>query len=222
MDTTRGVLLGIFERLLSSYGPQGWWPAESAFEVCVGAILTQSTSWSNVEKSIKELDGAGLLSPEGLMSVPESRLSGLVRSSLYHNVKAGKLKAFVGFLFREYDGSLEKLFSLPKDGLRQALLGVWGVGPETADSIILYAAGKPSFVVDAYTRRIFERVGFLNGSESYDDVKAFFEGNLPVDAQLFNEFHALIVEHAKRHCKKKPVCAGCPVIDYCKAGRSLN
>lgn len=215
MDTISGRLIEVYDIFFSCYGPQGWWPGDSPFEVCVGAILTQSTSWSNVEKAIINLKRENILSPEGLRDVGEEKLSKLIKSSLYHNVKARKLKAFIKFLYDEFDGELDALLTLPLPELRIRLLSVWGIGPETCDSIILYAADKPSFVVDAYTKRIFTRLGYLTGVESYDEVKIFFEENLPKEAKLYNEYHALIVEHAKTHCKKKPGCTGCPIKEYC-------
>ncbi|MFH1789337.1 MAG: endonuclease III domain-containing protein [Candidatus Altiarchaeota archaeon] len=215
MDTTERRLLEVYDLLYSAYGPQRWWPADSAFEVCVGAILTQSTSWANVEKAIGNLNRENILSPEGLKTVRADKLSQLIRSSLYHNVKARKLKEFIRFVDEEFEGKLERLLALPLDELRTRLLSVWGIGPETADSIILYAAEKPSFVVDAYTKRVFGRLGFLKGGESYGEVKIFFEANLPKKTGLFNEYHALIVEHAKQKCKTKPDCLGCAVKSLC-------
>lgn len=218
MDTINGRLVEVYDIFYSSYGPQGWWPGDSSFEVCIGAILTQSTSWSNVEKAILNLKRENILSPKCIRDVKEAKLSKLVKPSLYHNVKAKKLKAFIKFLYDEFDGELDALLTLPLPELRIRLLSVWGIGPETADSIILYAAGKPSFVVDAYTKRIFTRLGYLTGDESYAEVKILFEENLPKDAKLYNELHALIVEHAKIHCKVKPDCAECPLGLLCEYG----
>ena len=245
MAITSAGLRKIYRLLLVRYEPQGWWPlasragsrgfdrrgyhpndytepktSEGKFEVCVGAILTQSTSWTNVEKALRNLAGAGLLSPTGIALTPATKLSALIRPTLYHNVKAKKLKAFTDYVNEEYGGNLSTLLKLPRHELRLALLSVWGVGPETADSIILYAAHKPSFVVDAYTKRIFGRLGYLKGDESYDEIKKLFEKNLPQDEKLYNEFHALIVEHAKRHCKKKPECKECPIKKHCKKCRT--
>ena len=242
MDTTKKEdLLGVYDALLSSYGLQGWWPLKSRagedgfdlrgyhrgdyrhtispeekFEVAVGAILAQSTSWMNVEKALKNLNDAGLLSLHGIKKTPPHKLSPLIKSSLYHNIKAKKLKAFTDFVYENFDGDVESLLALPLTELRTTLLSVWGIGPETADSVILYAAGKPSFVVDAYTKRIFGRLGVVSGNEPYEQVKEFFEKNLPRKAPLYNEFHALIVEHAKQHCKKKEDCVKCPTKEYCE------
>ncbi len=206
----------IFDLLLTEYGRQRWWPADTPFEVCVGAILTQSTSWRNVEKALGDLKAEGVLNPDGLASVRKDKLARLIRPSLYHNVKARKLKEFVGFLREEYDGVVEDMGDAPLDGLREQLLGVWGIGPETADSILLYALGKPSFVVDAYTKRIFTRMGWFEPGVSYDEVKGFFESSLPEDAGLYNEYHALIVEHGKNTCKTSPLCGGCCLEGICE------
>jgi len=244
MATTGAGLRRIYRLLLVRYGPQGWWPLasragsrgfdgrgyhpgdfaepktpEGKFEVCVGAILTQSTSWVNVEKALRNLAGAGLLSPTGIALTPATKLSALIRPTLYHNVKARKLKTFTDFIHDKFNGDVGKLLALPTEELRPRLLSVWGVGPETADSIILYAAHEPSFVVDAYTKRIFGRLGYLKGNESYDEIKKIFEKNLPHSPLLYNEFHALIVEHAKRHCRRQPACGGCPLAQLCPSTR---
>lgn len=215
MDTTESKLMGIYERLLAHFGTLGWWPAQTRFEVCVGAILTQATAWRNVEKAIENLKTEGLLSLAEIKDVRLSRLSRLIRPALYHNIKAKKLKSFIRFVYDNYGGDLNKLLGLPKDRLRQELLGVWGIGPETADSIILYAACKPSFVVDAYTMRIFARMGLLKPT-TYDETKEFFEANLSKSTKLYNEYHALIVELGKNYCRRKPICDECPVTSMCK------
>jgi endonuclease-3 related protein len=214
-------LLSVYKKLLKHFGPQGWWPAETSFEVIVGAILTQSTSWKNVEKAIGNLKREGLLTPEGLLAVNEKKLARLVKPALYYNVKARKLKEFMIFLHDNYGNDLNALFSRPTDELRKELLDVWGVGPETADSILLYAAGKPSFVVDAYTKRIFHRIGLLDKNPSYDSVKHFFEAGLPEDVELYQEYHALIVELAKRYCKTKPACSVCCIKELCASGSAF-
>ncbi|MDD5112108.1 MAG: endonuclease III domain-containing protein [Candidatus Altiarchaeota archaeon] len=211
-------LLAVYKRLLREFGPQGWWPAETPFEVIVGAILTQSTSWQNVEKAIQNLKKAGLLSPDGLRKVPLRNLAVLIRPALYYNVKARKLKRFMDFLYGNYDGNLDLLLSRPAGQLREELLSVWGVGPETADSIVLYAAHKPSFVIDAYTKRIYWRLGMLSEDVSYDEAKRFFEDGLPKDVLLYQEYHALIVELGKRYCRTKPVCVECCLKNYCRFG----
>lgn len=200
-----------YERLFAAYGPQHWWPAETPFEVVVGAVLTQNTSWKNVERAIANLRGAGVLEVAPLFALAEEELQELIRPAGFFRVKATRLRNVLRLIVEEFEGSLEKLFELPTDELRARLLAVNGVGPETADSIVLYAAGRPRFVVDAYTRRVGERHGWLDGGESYDAVQALFESSLESDAKRFNEYHALIVEVAKQHCRTKPRCEGCPL-----------
>jgi endonuclease III related protein len=209
----------VYEALLAAYGPQRWWPGDTPFEVCVGAILTQSTSWSNVEKAIGNLKGAGMLSPAGLRKAEKGRLAGLVRPSLYYNAKARKLKEFIRFLDCGYRGRVAGMRRKPMPKLREELLAVWGIGPETADSILLYALDMPSFVVDAYTRRIFGRLGLTGRDAGYDELKDFFESRLQEDVELYNEFHALIVRHGKDTCRTKPKCAVCCLAGMCKSRR---
>jgi endonuclease-3 related protein len=208
-------LIDLYDKLLKHFGEQGWWPAETEFEVIVGAILTQASSWSNVEKAIRNLKAENRLSPRALLQVDEGELKEFIRPVGYYNAKARKLKTFVGFLYVNYDGDLGKLFSQDLMGLRAELLSLWGVGEETADSIILYAANKPTFVVDAYTKRILSRMGLADEDTTYLDLKSFFELQLPVDVRLYKEFHALLVELGKNYCKAKPVCSGCPLMDFC-------
>jgi endonuclease III related protein len=216
MKLMREKILDIYDLLFARYGRRNWWPAETPFEVCVGAILTQNTNWGNVEKAIGNLKREGLLTPGALRDIPVVNLAELIRPAGYFNVKSERLKGFVDWLFTGYAGSTEKMACVDWLKLREELLKVRGIGPETADSILLYACGKPSFVVDAYTRRLFEVLGLLDGKESYEEVRALFMDNLPPDVHLFNEFHALIVQHAKDHCRKKPVCHGCP-LHFCPA-----
>jgi endonuclease-3 related protein len=206
----------IFDLLLDRYGHLQWWPAETPFEVCVGAILTQNTNWGNVEKAIANLKREGLLSAKALRDLPVDRLAEVIRPAGFFNVKSERLKGFTSWLFERYEGSLERLFAGDWHKLRQELLMVKGIGPETCDSILLYAGAKPSFVVDSYTRRLLTRLGFISGRESYEDIRALFMENLPQDVELFNEYHALIVHHAKEHCRKTPRCAGC-AIHFCPA-----
>lgn len=208
----------VYNKLLNKFGEQHWWPAETPFEVCVGAILTQSTSWSNVEKAINNLKKEGLLSPHKLNKIETRKLAKLIKPAGYFNSKARKIKEFTNHLEKKHKNNLDKLFNQPVDKLREELLSIWGIGPETADSIILYSANKPTFVVDAYTKRIFHRLGFTEEDVGYDELKEFFEENLPRDTQLYNEFHALIVRLGKEHCKKtNPVCRNCPLIKECKS-----
>jgi len=202
----------IYNRLHKHFGPQHWWPADTKFEVIIGAILTQNTAWPNVERAIKNLKKENVLTPEKLYRLNIKKLAHLIKPSGYYNIKAKRIKSFLKFLFADYNGSLKRLFDEDLGVLREKLLSVNGIGPETADSIILYAAGKPVFVVDAYTKRIFSRHGFIKPDSEYVSVQRMFHENLPADAKLFNEYHALIVELGKNMCKKtKPKCQICPV-----------
>jgi len=212
----------IYGRLYAAYGRQHWWPAESPFEVVVGAILTQSAAWVNVEKAIGNLRAAGILSPEGLLQVELDALARLVYPAGYYNAKARKLKAFLEMLFERHGGDLDALFALPLPQLRLELLATHGIGQETADSIILYAAGKPSFVIDAYTRRVFSRLGLEPASDSYASWQAMFSDALPPDVQLFNEYHALIDRHAKTVCRKAPLCDQCCLREVCRLGLTAS
>ena len=211
----RQTLLAVYERLFTEYGPQHWWPAQTPFEVIVGAILTQSAAWTNVEKAIANLTTANTLSPQAIHNLPEAELAALVRPSGYYNAKAHKIKAFVEWLHDEYDGNLDRLFATETMTLRQRLLGVHGIGEETADSIILYAANKPVFVVDAYTRRITTRYGIAPEGVGYADYQTLFMKHLPTDVQLFNEYHALLVCLGKNICRKIPKCGECCLNDIC-------
>lgn len=204
-------LIAIYNRLYRYYGPQHWWPGNTRFEVIVGAILTQNTSWSNVEKAINNLKKANLLSPDKLRRIDNKKLAAHIRPAGYYNVKAKRLKSFIEFLYEEYGGSLAKLSSENLKSLRKALLNVKGIGPETCDSIALYAFRKKSFVVDAYTKRIFSRHGFVKGTADYHDIRRFFMDHLPASEKIYNEYHALIVRLAKDFCKTKPKCINCPM-----------
>lgn len=212
----------IFGLLHKRYGSLHWWPAETPFEVCVGAILTQNTNWVNVEKAIENLKREGMLSPQALRDVSPERLGEVIRPAGFFNVKSVRLKAFVAFLFERHDGSLEGMFTGDWRQLREELLGVKGVGRETCDSILLYAGGKPSFVVDAYTKRLFSHLGLISQKADYEEVRALFMDNLPADAELFNEYHALIVQHCKDHCRKKPRCPGCELHCLCLPGHHFD
>ncbi|MCD6254955.1 MAG: endonuclease III domain-containing protein [Deltaproteobacteria bacterium] len=204
-------LMEIFNLLYDAFGPRHWWPGDSPFEVIVGAILTQNTTWKNVEKAINNLKRANLLEPKALYRLPYEILVDLIHPVGFFNIKAKRLKAFLNFLFEEFQGNLEEMFSLEMEGLRKKLLSIPGIGPETADSILLYAGGKPSFVVDAYTRRILSRHGLIHEEASYEEIRELFMDHLPSDVGLFNEYHALLVELGKRFCKTKPRCKGCPL-----------
>ena len=209
------VLLGIYNQLLAHYGPQDWWPAQEPFEVIVGAILTQATAWGNVEKAIANLKRAEALSPEELRQMPLPELSRLLYPCGYYNAKALKLKSFAHWLGIHYADDLNKLFATDIYQLRQQLLSIHGIGPETADSIILYAANKPVFVIDAYTRRIINHVGLATEGSSYSAYQALFMDNLPADTQLFNEYHALLVCLAKDVCRSRPFCSKCCLNNLC-------
>jgi endonuclease-3 related protein len=214
--------MNIYHRFYGAYGPQNWWPGESAFEVIAGAILTQSAAWTNVEMALANLRAAGCWSLEAVHQVPEADLAQLVRSSGYFNAKARKLKAFAAHVSNHYQGNLDQFFSKPTSPLREELLSIHGIGEETADDILVYAAGKPSFVIDTYTRRIMDRVGIApNGNRpKYGDYQALFHDTLPPDTQLFNEFHALWDRHAKEACAKTPRCHGCCLLDVCETGQA--
>jgi endonuclease-3 related protein len=205
----------LYRVLLREHGHAAWWPGETPFEVCLGAILTQNTSWTNVLKALANLRARGLLSFAALAALPPSRLAPLIRSSGYFNVKARRVKAFLGFLGREYGGHVERMAAEEPRALRAKLLSVEGIGPETADSIVLYAAGLPLFVVDAYTRRIFSRLGALRGDESYDEIQRFFMERLPRDAALYNDYHAQIVLLGKNICRPRPRCSACALAGRC-------
>ncbi|MBF0558522.1 MAG: endonuclease III domain-containing protein [Nitrospirae bacterium] len=203
----------IYRRLYSFYGPQHWWPGDSPFEVAVGAILTQNTNWSNVEKAIANLKSAQLLNARAMHNLPAERLASLIRPSGYFNIKTGRLKAFFAFLMEEYGGSMKRMGRSETGRLRAALLNVHGIGPETADSILLYALDKPVFVVDVYTRRVLSRHGIIDFRASYDEYQQLFHRVLDEDAELFNEYHALFVMAGKDYCKPKPRCEACPLYD---------
>jgi endonuclease-3 related protein len=205
------ILMKIYQRLYRVYGPMHWWPGETPFEVMVGAILTQNTSWKNVEKAIQNLKAGRVLHVRGIHQLKRSQLASLIRSSGYFRIKADRLKAFVNFLLENYDGELRKMMKEGVDQLRQKLLHVKGIGPETADSILLYGLKKPIFVVDAYTKRIFSRHEILSEKASYEEVQRLFMEHLPHDERLFNEYHALLVHLGKTLCKKKPRCDICPL-----------
>jgi endonuclease III related protein len=209
-----------FNALFTHFGPQHWWPGATPFEVIVGAILTQNTSWANVERALANLRNANLLSPSAMKSVSLRRLERLVRPSGYFRQKARALKAFCEFLRAEYQGSLKRMFATPTIVLRDKLLGVFGIGPETADSILLYAGNHPVFVVDAYTKRILLRHGWADQKTRYEDIRWMFERRFPGDLRRLNEFHALIVNAGKNYCRRgKAHCDLCPLGRYLEEGR---
>ncbi len=213
------LLREVYRRLLARYGPQGWWPGDGPFETIVGAVLTQNTAWTNAARAIANLQAAGLMSAAALREASERELAEAIRPSGYFNAKARKLKAVAEFL-GSYGDSVESWREMPPRQLRAELLGVHGVGPETADDIVLYAAGLPSFVIDVYTQRIVGRMFPRRKLRGYDAHQAFFEENLPRDAALYNEYHALLDAHAKEACaKRSPRCGSCAVRDLCATGR---
>ncbi|MBZ0169656.1 endonuclease [Candidatus Methylomirabilis lanthanidiphila] len=204
-------LLSLYRHLFQQFGPQHWWPARSRFEVIVGAILTQNTAWTNVEKAIAALRVARLLNPRGINTVPQERLASLIRSAGYYNMKAERLKHFTHFLLIRYGGSVQRMFRGKRPGLREELLTISGIGEETADSILLYAGDRPIFVVDAYTRRVLERHGLIAANTSYGEIQRLFMTHLPADPALFNEYHALLVAVGKIYCRRTPHCESCPL-----------
>ncbi len=205
-------LITIYQKLYEAFGPQNWWPGKNSFEIIIGAILTQNTAWSNVEKAIKNLKKERLLSSSKLRNIPIEKLAKMIRPAGYFNKKAKKLKEFIDFFFNNYEGDLDKMFKKEMYLLRQELLKIRGIGRETADSILLYAGSKPIFVIDAYTRRILFRHQLITENMDYEKIQYFFMHNLPQDVKLFNEFHALFVRLGKHFCKKtKPLFNQCPL-----------
>ena len=217
VQADKDFVLGIYQALLKEYGRQEWWPGDSVFEIMVGAILTQNTQWFNVKKAIKSLKEENLLEPRKMYLASEKRLASLIVQAGYYNIKAKRLKNFLEYLM-EKELDFYSMRREPIESLREELLEINGIGPETADSILLYALNKRTFVVDAYTRRLFSR---LNPKWdwmkriTYDELKAFFEKLLPSDLQIYNEFHALIVMHSKEVCKSKPICEDCLLKKTC-------
>ncbi len=207
---TSKTLTEIYQLLFDRFGPQHWWPGETRFEIITGAILTQNTSWANVEKAITNLKSADCLRPEKLHHLESVQLAELIRSAGYYNIKARRLKNFINWLFDNYEGELTNLENIDTDQLRAELLAIKGVGRETADSILLYAFGRPIFVVDAYTARIVFRHGLIGPDADYEQLRELFESSLPQDTQLFNEYHALLVRVGKEFCRPKARCPHCP------------
>ncbi|MFH1775390.1 MAG: endonuclease [Chloroflexota bacterium] len=216
------MLLDVYQCLISRYGPQHWWPAEEPFEVMVGAILTQSAAWSNVERAIASLKTAGALSPLAIRQMPLKELARLIHSSGYYNAKALKLKSLADWLGEYFSDDLSKLFAGDTDHLRKQLLSIHGIGEETADSILLYAANKPVFVIDAYTRRIVSRLGLAPAGEGYGAYQRLFMANLALDIALFNEYHALLVCLGKHACRKRSLCHECCLGGICRFALDVN
>jgi endonuclease-3 related protein len=201
----------IYRRLYRAFGPRHWWPGETPFEVMVGAILTQNTSWGNVEKAVRKLKHKGMLNARGIHQLRKSQLAPMIRSSGYYRIKTMRVKNFVNFLFENYKGSIKRMGKEDLETLREKLLAVNGIGPETADSILLYGLNKPIFVVDAYTKRILSRHGMISENTSYEEIQRLLMDHLPLDEKLFNEYHALLVHVGKMLCKKVPRCDRCPL-----------
>jgi endonuclease III related protein len=215
-------LHAVFQRLLAAYGPQQWWPGESPLEIMVGALLVQNTNWNNVRKALENLRRAELLDAHALAELADEELEELIRPAGYFRVKARRLRNLMRWLVERYDGDLAAMFATPLTELRGELLSVSGVGPETADAILLYAGKLPSFVVDSYTHRVLARHGWIDFDADYDLLKERFESALPDDPQLFNEFHALLVRIGKDHCRKTPLCRGCPLAEMLPEGGALE
>lgn len=212
MTTTKDLLAEMYRRLDAAYGDQRWWPGETPFEVAVGAVLTQNTAWPNVEKAIANLKTAGLLEPSALSRLAPSEIARLIKPAGYYNVKARRLRAFLEFLREEYGGDVAAMSRERVSTVRPKLLAVRGIGPETADSILLYACGLPTFVVDAYTYRVLHRHGLADEAATYDELKELFEANVEADVALYNQYHALLVRVGRERCRKRePRCAGCPL-----------
>ena len=205
------LFMAMYRALLGRFGHRNWWPASTRFEVCVGAVLTQNTAWKNVVKAIDNLKAAAALDAHAIHRLPLDELAGLIRPAGYFNVKARRLRNFVDHLVQRHGGDLTSLFASPVDALREELLSINGVGKETADSIVLYAAEKPIFVVDAYTRRVLHRHGIIEEKTDYDTIQRLFHANLPADLELFNDFHAQFVAVGHHFCRRKPHCQGCPL-----------
>ena len=220
MANTQEILRDVYRRLLREYGPQHWWPADSPFEVMVGAVLTQSTSWTNVEKAIDSLKAADALSPQAIRRLSHEELARTIYSAGFHNSKARKLKALADYLGDRFDDDLDAMKRVDAAELRAELLGVYGIGNETADSILLYALGMPSFVIDAYTRRLLARLEVRPDRDRYEAYQRLFEDSLERDPRTFDEYHALIVTHGKSVCRKQPRCGGCCLLEICPTGRA--
>lgn len=216
--SVRARVLDFYERLEAHFGPTGWWPGDTRFEIAVGAILTQNTAWSNVEKAIARLKAAGALTPRAILDATDDDLHAYLRPSGYFRVKSDRVRSFCRHLVERYGGRMSRLAKRPLPALREELLEIHGIGPETADDILLYACDKPVFVIDAYTRRILKRHGFRMHDASYEDLRAWFESLLPSDLALYREYHALVVYTGKDFCRTRPKCEGCPLAPTLRAG----
>jgi endonuclease-3 related protein len=200
-----------YDRLFERYGPQRWWPGDSPLEILVGTVLVQNTNWRNVEKAIDNLREAGVMTAENLYELEPEELAELIRPAGYYQVKTKRLRNLLRLLVEQYEGSIEQMMSCDSHALREQLLGVNGIGPETADCILLYVGNYPKFIADGYAMRVAARHGWIEFEADYHGLQEFFESRLPADAQLYNEYHALLVRVGKEHCKTKPQCEGCPL-----------
>jgi len=204
------LLMELYEALLRAFGHRDWWPADTAFEVMVGAVLTQNTNWTNVEKAIDALNGADALRPDALAQMDERQLQALIRPAGYFRQKAARLQRLAAYVVQRAGGDPAGLAQIPTEQLHEELLAIRGIGPETADSILLYALGRPTFVVDTYTMRIAARHGLVHRQCGYFELKDLFESSLPADVDLYRDYHAQLVELGKRHCRRRaPLCEGC-------------
>ncbi|SFU98962.1 endonuclease III domain-containing protein [Alicyclobacillus macrosporangiidus] len=220
-EQVQAVLMDLYRRMYAAFGDRGWWPAETAEEVVIGAILVQSVAWSNVVKAIGRLRERGLLGLEALHAAPVEVVAECVVPTRYYRAKAQKLKAFAAHVHERHGGSLERMFEQDTDALREELLSIYGIGPETADDILLYAAGKRSFVIDAYTKRIFSRLGLVDERIGYEPLRAWFMRHLPADVALYNNYHALIDAIGHHFCSaRRPACASCPLLPVCRYASS--
>lgn len=208
----------VYRKLLRAYGPQHWWPGDSRFEIMVGAVLTQNTAWTNVERAIANLKRARALAPESIARAPHARLAKWLQPSGYFNVKAQRLRSMCRWLVEQ--GGVRALARMSTHDLRAALIAVHGIGPETADDIVLYAFNRPVFVIDAYTRRVFARLGTISGDEGYETLRYLFERKLGQESGVFNEYHALIVRHGKDVCRTRPHCGECCLLGVCRSGKN--
>lgn len=221
MKSDAPPLRAVYDALYRAWGPQHWWPARTRFEMIVGAFLTQNTAWTNVKQALNNLRRARALTPDAMHRASLDQLADWIRPAGYFRVKARRLRAFTDRLFADYDGKLDRLFALDTPTLRSVLLSVHGIGPETADSILLYAAQREQFVIDTYTRRMMTRHGWADAKASYDEVAALFVQQGPAGVAAYNEFHGLIVQLGKRHCRTQPDCATCPLQPFLPKGEAL-
>jgi endonuclease-3 related protein len=217
-ENVQNQLMTAYDKMLAAFGPQRWWPGDSPFEIMVGAVLVQNTAWRNVERAIANLRDANVMEPRAMDTLEPVELAELIRPAGYFQVKAKRLRNLLKFVVEEYDGSLDAMFRTDPISLREKLLAIHGIGPETADAILLYAGGLPTFVVDTYTHRVLARHGWIDYEATYDDIKDHFESSLPADAKLYNEYHALLVRVGKEFCRRSaPKCDGCPLAEMLPA-----